>query len=432
MRRRSLLGIISVGLLLATAAHAHAAVVATLPPAEGFASVAATATGAVWATRTEPAGKVGIGQLTAAGFAWRSVRTPMPELNEIHARPDGGIWALVGGNAAYRSNADGTLTRITVVPGVGSFLGTSTVAPDGALDVAVGASIIVRLGLDGSRTTRRYKAPGNTKDCLVDALAPTQDGSLWLGWFGCSRILRLAPDGAISSVPAPGGATVDALAIGTDGTVWGRAGSLEPQIFKIAPGGQVVDAGSPATAGNDLAAAPDGTAWLNDPESCSMLHLAGTATTSLRAPIAPVTSTVAPDGTLWLASRSRLLHLTPAELTSTAPCDTKDPELSVPGARDGRASLRALRRAGGLRVRSSETGAVSGYIGLAGTKRKLAVAEGAIGTKGVVVPFSKATLSLLARRLAEGRRTRLDLQLELVDDSGHDVVTGGRTITVVA
>ena len=169
-----------------------------------------------------------------------------------------------GRNAAFRSNADGTLTRATVVPGAGSFLATGTVAPDGALDVGVGASIIVRLGLDGTRTVRRYKAPGNTENCVVDSLAAAQAGSLWLGWSGCSHVLRLAPDGAISSMPAPDDAAVDALAIGTDGTVWGKASPLQPRLFKIAPAGQVVDVGPP-TAGSDLAAAPDGTAWLNAP-----------------------------------------------------------------------------------------------------------------------------------------------------------------------
>ena len=315
----------------------------------------------------------------------------------------------MGGNSAYRSNADGTLTRVTVVPGAGSFLGTATVAPDGALDVGVGASVIVRLGLDGTRTARRYKAPGNTENCFVDSLAAAQDGTLWLGWFGCSYVLRLAPDGTISSVPALDGASVDQPAIGTDGTVWGKASPLEPRLFKITPAGQVVDVGSPATAGSDLAAAPDGGAWLNDPESCSMLHLAGTTTTSLRAPIAPVTSAVGPDGTLWLADRTQLLHLSPAELTSTAPCDTTDPELSVPGAAHDKVTLRGCGAPADCAC--AQRGGTVRYIRLAGTKRKLGVADGAIGTKGVVVTFSKATLDLLARRLADGRRTRLELQL---------------------
>ena len=114
------------------------------------------------------------------------------------------------------------------------------------------------------------------------------------------------------------------------------------------------------------------------------------------------TSAVGPDGTLWLADRTQLLHLSPAEL-STAPCDTADPELSVPGAAHDRVSLRALRRARGLRVRSNETATVSGYIRLVGTKRKVGVVDGAIGTNGVVVTFSKTTLDLLARA-ARGRQ----------------------------
>ena len=82
----------------------------------------------------------------------------------------------------------------------------------------------------------------------------------------------------------------------------------------------------------------------------------------------------------------------------------------MPGAAHDRVSLRALRRAGACVCASSETATVSGYIRLVGTKRKLGVVDGAIGTKGVVVTFSKTTLDLLARRLADGRRTRLDLQ----------------------
>ena len=104
----------------------------------------------------------------------------------------------------------------------------------------------------------------------------------------------------------------------------------------------------------------------------------------------------------------------------------------MPGAAHAKVTLRALQRAGGLRVRSSEAGAVSGFIRLAGTKRKLGVVDGAIGTNGVVVIFSRATLDRLARRLADGRRTRLELQLTVTDDSGHAVLTAGRTISVTA
>ena len=46
--------------------------------------------------------------------------------------------------------------------------------------------------------------------------------------------------------------------------------------------------------------------------------------------------------------------------------------------------------------------------------------------------FSRATLDLLARRLADGRRTRLELQLTVTDDSGYAVLTAGRTISVTA
>jgi hypothetical protein len=67
-----------------------------------------------------------------------------------------------------------------------------------------------------------------------------------------------------------------------------------------------------------------------------------------------------------------------------------------------------------------------------GTKRKVGVVDRAIGTNGTVVTFSKATLDLLARRLADGRRTRLDLQLTIIDNSGHAVVTAGHTISVTA
>jgi hypothetical protein len=42
-----------------------------------------------------------------------------------------------------------------------------------------------------------------------------------------------------------------------DGTVWGKASPLQPRLFKITPAGEVVNVGSPATAGTDLATAPD-------------------------------------------------------------------------------------------------------------------------------------------------------------------------------
>ena len=285
----------------------------------------------------------------------------------------------MGGNSAFRSNPDGTLTRVTVVPGAGSFLGTATVGPDGALDVAVGASVIVRLGLDGTRTVRRYKAPGNTDNYFVDELAAAQDSTLWLGWFGCSYVLRLAPDDTISSVPALDGASVDQLAIGTDGTVWGKALPLEPRLFKITPAGRSSTSArhrpQVATSQPRLMA-PRGSTTPRAAR-CSTWQARPRRVCARRSRLSRPRSGL--TGPLWLADRTQLLHLSAAELTSVVPCDTTDPELSVPGAAHAKVTLRALRRARGLRVRSSEAGTVSGFIRLAGTKRKLGVVDARSG-----------------------------------------------------
>ena len=117
MRCRALLGTIAVGVLLAAAEPAGAAVVATLPAGDGFSSLAATSTGAVWATRTEPGGKVGIGQLTPSGFAWRSVRVAHTAPVEVAASEEKPSPAgSVATTAAPAGSAAASSTPTAIVP----------------------------------------------------------------------------------------------------------------------------------------------------------------------------------------------------------------------------------------------------------------------------------------------------------------------------
>ena len=307
--------------------------------AQGFDSIAATSTGAVSAShRTEPGGMARHRVADA-----ERVRLEIGPHEGGHVqrgpRPPRRAWrygVLVGGNAAC--------TRTRTAPSRGSRsspVPARSWAPRRSRPTAryprgCGSVDDRPPWLQLHVTTRRYKSTAGTRRTASWTRSPRHRTAA-CGSGGSAATTCCASPGQCDLLlrPALDDANVAALASARrHGLREGVAARASPP--QVTPAGQVVDVGEPDTAGFDLAAAPDGTAWLNNPESCSMLHLAGTTTTSLRAPIAPVASAVGPDGTLWLASRSQMLHLAPAELTSTAPCDTTNPRACGGGSRTAR------------------------------------------------------------------------------------------------
>jgi hypothetical protein len=414
-------------------APARAEIVATLPPGAGFTDVTVTASGAVWVGRRGPGPKVsGLGTVTPQGVGWTSLPIPPEPLyvgqDRLLPRPDGGIWALLGHRYLVRSIPSGGFARTEA--GLGADPGL-VVDGDGSLLVG-GIGELQRFGLDGSTADVPFKPPGPAKSkagvtCSVSDGVRATDGRLWLADGACDRLLVRAPDGSLTreAVHAPGTTLPDTpvrLVAAAGGGVWVQARGLPDDVVAgiggTTGGRRIVLPGD--TRPGRMAVTPDGTLWIADASACELLRVRDGIVQRMPAPFLVEGIAAAADGSLWLTSWSKLAHETEASLTaSPAGCGARAPRLSFPDrSRRGTISLRALRRAGGLRVRSSEPGTLVGGIDNFELDLEVHVLQG-IGAKGTVVRLTRQTLRRLARWVARDGSVKLELDgLVLVDGDG--------------
>ena len=304
------------------------------------------------------------------------------------------VWtAHPGGPLRYRANsrfgADG------LPPGAWFGRVSAVVeAPDGSVVVFQrGPSIepIVVLDREG-----QYLRSWDQGFGLPHGMRLMPDGNLWLTDAGRHRVLKTTLDGEIL------------LELGTAGV----AGTDEKTFNRP----------------TDVAVAADGSAWFTL-AGCTLARVSPAGEVTIApAPIPARRLAFDPAGGMWLASGARLVHVAPGE--PFGPCDERPPSLRIGPGRDGGAvSLRALRRAGGLRMTVREPAAVSAFA-LYGygsedefdvDKLRDTTVTAARG-RTVRYPVSAARLRRLARRLAAGDRTSLVLFAGAADAEGN--VTG--------
>jgi hypothetical protein len=156
--------------------------------------------------------------------------------------------------------------------------------------------------------------------------------------------------------------------------------------------------------------------------SCALYHLTGRTAEKLPAPFPVRAVAAAADGSLWLAGWSKLVHLPPSELSEPAgECAGSGPRVTLPDvSRRGTVSLRVLRRAGGLRVRSSRAGTLLGRLSAGGLAVRV---QQAVGPGGAVIRFPARAFDGIARRLADGKRTSVRLlEMRFLDADGNEGV----------
>jgi hypothetical protein len=430
--------------LLATA-PARAEIVATLPPAAHFTDVTVTATGAVWVSRAGPGPLAsGLGTVAPGGVHWTTlpIAPPFSGTGEdrVLPRSDGGIWAYLGQRYLVRSTAGGALARTRVYLGqVDAF----AVHPDGSLLAAGEGSVLRRFGVDGTITPIPFTPPGPLRKdggaCPLTGAAFTSDGSFWLVDDTCKRVIQRRADGSAVrlTVHAPGTTDPDAptqVVAAAGGGVWVQADGF-PDDVVVGIGGTTgarrIALSFDFSPGR-MAVAPDGTLWVADAFKCRLLRIRDGTVERLPSPFPVDGLATAADGSLWLAGWSALAHETADSLaTPSARCGERSPRLSFPDVtRRATVSLRALGRAHGLRVRSTETATLTGGADVEGAETGEVLQ--AVGPKGTVVRFGPSMLRRIARQVKRTGRADLDLNsLEVIDVDGNRPEHPSRQVTIV-
>jgi streptogramin lyase len=431
---RRLVATVAVAVLAAAATTAHADTVRTAPPGVVFSDLAVTPANEVWyatagpgphdvrVRRLQPGGPV---YTTGAADNMSPILTP---------RPDGRTWLLVDGRMVLRSQPDGTMRGIpsTLPLPDGAYLAVA--APDGSLLATQFFDGFVRVALDGTSALQTFTAPPPPPpaggECRAWDMASSADGSVWISDKECRRIIHVLPDGTAQNVllRATADGTPEApesLLAAPDGALWVQASAgTRANVVEHIAGGVAQQLVLPDTADpTTWSLAPDGSVWLGDAKACTLWHLSGAGVERRPAPFPVAVPRVAPDGSLWLLTAGRIAHLAPAALKAPAQCDTKAPDITLPdvGRRSVETTLRALRRAGGVRMRADEPGTASGEVKVAGSTIAFQMA---LGRRPRTVALPAKVLATVARRVRRGVPTSLSVSVQMRDPNGNTGFTG--------
>ena len=239
------------------------------------------------------------------------------------------------------------------------------------------------------------------------------DGALWLADIGCNRVVRRSPAGAWMQISL-GDDGPEALAADGAGGMWFTAGDT---VGHVDAGAAVTTLDVPPELDNaiDVAVAPDGSAWFAT-GGCGLLRAApgGGPLERIATPVPANLLAFGPDGRLWAASRTRLVHVVLSALDASE-CDDRSPALHY---RDGpQMTLERLRR--GLRIAVREPARITVFA-LYGNQSRSYTSDIRSARGGARrYRLSASWLRRIARELAAGRKPLLDITYTATDDDGN-------------
>jgi streptogramin lyase len=337
--------------------------------------------------------------------------------------PDGQAWFKMGSRDYVRSDGAGGLTRVELPDGPALARPMAT-GPDGTLWnlTATGGRFahVTPQGTASYTATRLPKCLDTDAEPLFMDVVRASDGAMWIFDVGCERVIRVT---ATEATVVPVANRLGSIAADAGGGIWFAPVDGAVVAGHVDAGGTVKRYLLADPGATDLAVAPDGSAWFTF-GTCTLARVspAGEVAT-VPAPVPAQRLGFDPVGGMWLASRTRLVHVVPGE--PSGPCDDRAPSVRVTPAR-GKVSLKALRR--GVRIAIGEPAAVevSGYPfgdpdedalrGAPVIKRVLTRA----GSLRYRLPAS--VLHQIARRLATGHRPGLALYIKVSDAEGVENV----------
>jgi streptogramin lyase len=396
---------------------AHAEEVARVPLGSRIDSLVAGPDGGAWVVIAGPRG-FSIGRATTEGRFLTALTGGLIEPGTIG--PDGAAWfraccSLTHGFGFVRSDGAGALTRFGPYRRRGAELGSGlATGPDGTLWVTTSSrSTLAHLTADGAISYSSIALPSCPGSLDLAALERAADGAMWLADDHCRRVVRVPPGGPPTVIETTG-SEPESLSADTSGGVWFRASLDGRQVGHVDAGGRVTHIPLPfPSLVSDLAAAPDGSAWIAL-GSCFVGRVTLDGTVAFRrAPVPAEHVAVDPAGRLWLASPARLVRFAPGETAGR--CDERPPSVLARAT----VSLSALRR-GGARVRVREPAVIdvtAFYGDLQSGAYRTIVSTARGGT--LRVPIRASWIARLKRRLAAGGRPELTLLVTAVDAEGN-------------
>ena len=267
--------------------------------------IATGADGNLWFVNIGPKGESSwFSRITPAGAITAFPRSTLPLGGGITSGPDGNLWVTGAGGIA-RVTPTGVAT-VFADPRIGLAVDITT-GPDGALwFVDTKNSLVGRITTSGAISTfAANEIHGPT------AIVAGPDGNLWLN-RDTAGLVRMAPAGAMTSVPLPSGARGTSLAIGSDGNVWYGGSGV---IGKVTMGGVATAVVSDTARLDHLAVGPDGNIWFSRSYPNSIGHVTAAGVVTYNAPLAyrvgsPNAMILGPDGALWFTTARNVVGRT--------------------------------------------------------------------------------------------------------------------------
>ena len=411
-------GLIAAVALLVAAPTAHAQDAARLPLGSTMRELVAAPDGGAWITYAPASGRDRISRVAPDG---RRRTVPTGTLLGGTLGLDGQAWFRTEEHELVRVDADLRLTRASYPR---RLIGPFAIGTDATLWAPSYDDRMAHIAADGSVSytpaplPEECTAPG-TEQSELHEMVRASDGAMWITDFGCDRLLRVTPE-ATTAIAAD----VTSFALLTadaSGGVW-LSPPGDAEVSHVDTAGAVRTQRLALGEVSDIAVGADGTAWFAH-AGCRLTRVEpGGSVTEVAVPVVTHRLDVDATGRLLLAGVTRLVRFTPG--TAAAPCDDEGPAVRLrPAGR--RIALAALRR--GLRVSVGERAAltiVSFHRDRPNSEeysssRREDRHRRTSGAETVRYRLSDRRLRRYARRLAEGRRPRLVLDVTATDADGN-------------
>lgn len=252
---------------------------------------------------------------------WIDVKTyaaPYGTATAITAGPDGALWFLgPETNTIGRITTTGEMTQY-VVPNANTYLNDIASGPDGALWFTAASAIgrITTAGLITEFPVGFGSSP--------HSLSWGPDGALWFTDTGTDSIGRMTTDGTITHFALPPGSFPGGIVTGPDGALWFTEEGTE-RIGRITTSGNVTHYQlPPLTNPGWISVGPDDALWVSSgfagPNVIWRITTSGVIT-PIPLPSSAFESTIGADGSLWVASWTAVIRITPGGVITRYPVD---------------------------------------------------------------------------------------------------------------
>jgi virginiamycin B lyase len=406
------------------AAPAQAADVAQVPLGSSLSTLLPSADGGAW-VRIERRSGAAIGRaLPGGGFKVSAAEVPLSDNATVG--PDGQAWfsAL---RTVVRSDVAGALTRLELDSRLGD---VSATGADGTL-WSVSEDELARVTPQGAVSATALALPKCREQVQFRDMERASDGAAWIADSGCSRLIRIAPDGTPQTFALRDDEAPYALAPDAAGGVWFAQVGTPVRIGHADAAGTITRLRPSSKHGSvtDVAVGPDGSAWFAF-GACALGRIppAGTfAFTGVPIPARRLAFDSA--GGLWLASGARLVHTTVPELKRGS-CDDRPPAVRLRPALRGKVSLAQLRRGVKIGVREPAVVSVTPFYGTDDDGHSVVKIVRASHGGTVIFRVPAARVRAYERELAAGHKPELSLYVETTDREGNLGLAGGGGLRV--